>query len=97
MCPIRGGAQEIRPPPISMGANTRAKLSWAMPSFSSSSITLMTLRSLPIMAMYRALVETVAAGDDDQVAGFIDGQMSTGNSCACASSARRAPSPLLRD
>src|ERR1022692_4268135 len=76
--------------PISrpMGANTRAA------SFSSSLITLMTLRLLPIMAMYRALVETVAAGDDDQVAGFIDGQMSTRNSCACASSARSAPSPL---
>src|ERR1017187_7141212 len=42
-----------------MGANTRAKLPRAMPSFSSSLITLiMTLRLLPIMAMYRALVET---------------------------------------
>src|ERR1022692_3189544 len=39
-------------------------------------------------------IVAVAAGDDDQVAGFIDGQMSTRNSCACASSARSAPSPL---
>src|ERR1700691_685617 len=46
--------------PISspIGANTRAKLSSEAPSFSSSLTTLITLRLLPIMAMYRALVET---------------------------------------
>src|SRR5580658_578488 len=49
---------EIAPISRPIGANTRAKLSVATPSPSSSLTTLMTLRLLPIIAMYRALVET---------------------------------------
>src|SRR5580698_1405795 len=46
--------------PISspMGANTRSKATRAMPSFSSSFTTPITLRLLPIIAMYLALVST---------------------------------------
>src|SRR6202795_5178253 len=46
--------------PISrpMGAKTRSKAAREMPSFSSSLTTPITLRLLPIMAMYLALVST---------------------------------------